>query len=92
MDESKITGALFLGLRKAFDTVHHIILLSKFKLLNPNDQMLHWLKSYIMDRKQVVSSNGSLSNPVIISTGVPQGSILRTHLFLMFIDDLHSVV
>ena len=55
LDENKITGALFLDLHKAFDSVNHRILLSKFKLLNPNDQMLNWLKSYIMDRKQVVS-------------------------------------
>ena len=51
MDENTITGALFLDLSKAFDTVNHSILLSKFKLLNLNDQMLNWLKSYIMDRK-----------------------------------------
>ena len=41
MDENKITGALFLDLRKAFDTINHTILLSTFKLLNPNDQMLN---------------------------------------------------
>ena len=58
MDENKITGALFLDLCKAFDTINHKILSSKFKLLDPNDQMLNWLKSYIRDRKQVVSFKG----------------------------------
>ena len=41
MDENKITGALFLDLLKAFDTVNHSILLSKCKLLHPNDQLLN---------------------------------------------------
>ena len=45
-----------------------------------------------MDRKQVVSFNGSLSAPAFINTGVPQGSILGPLLFLMFINDLHPVV
>ena len=45
-----------------------------------------------MDRKQVVSFNGSLSTPAFITTGVPQRSILGPLLFLMFINDLHSVV
>ena len=44
MDKNKITGAFFLDLHKVFDTVNHSILLSKFKLLNPNDQMLNWFK------------------------------------------------
>ena len=45
-----------------------------------------------MDRKQVVGFNGSLSTPAFIITGVPQGSVLGPLLFLMFINDLHSVV
>ena len=54
--------------------------------------MLNWLKSYITNRKQFVSFNGSLSTPAFITTGVPQGSIVGPLLFLMFINDLHSVV
>ena len=81
LDENKITGALLLDLHKAFNIVNRSILLSKFKLLNPNDQMLNWLKSYIMDRKQVVSFNGSLSTPAFVTTSVPQGSILGPPFF-----------
>ena len=88
MDENKLTGALFLDLRKAFDTVDHRILLSKLQMFNPNKFMFQWLSSYLENRKQVVVFNGILSNEAIISTGVPQGSILGPLLFLMYINDL----
>ena len=44
-DNHDITGALSLDLRKAFDTVHHKILLDKFKWFNPSEKLLAWMSS-----------------------------------------------
>ena len=91
MDNNLLTGAIFLDLRKAFDTVNHHILLSKFKRLNPASNTYRWLSSYISLRSQVVGFNGVLSKRSTITTGVPQGSILGLLLFLIYTNDLPSI-
>ena len=91
MDNNLLTGAIFLDLRKAFDTVNHHILLSKFKWLNPASNTYRWLSSYISLQSQVVGFNGVQSKRSTITTGVPQGSTLGPLLFLICINNLPSI-
>ena len=88
MDCGKINLAVFICLKEAFDTVDHEIVLRKLSLYGIQGTELQWFRSYLFIRKQQTFVNGVLSRPENIRCGVPQGSITRRLLFLLYIDDL----
>ena len=79
-------------MQKAFDTVEHDILLAKFEHYGKRGIANEWFKSYLFDRKQFVSINVYISNKASIKYGVPQGSVFRPLLFMIYINDLNHAV
>ena len=88
MDKGKLTGVVFLDIRKAFDSVDHSILLEKVQFYGVADRELMWLKSYLTARKQQCLINGCLSSQSNLLCGVSQSSILGPLLLLIYINDL----
>ena len=77
---------------KAFDVVHHAILLDKLTQTNIHDTS--WL--VIRDLYQQISAKvkllGGLSDSFPIGQGVPQGAILSTSLYKVYIDELLRIL
>ena len=86
------SAVVFIDLRKAFDTVNHIILLQKLSWYGVKDHELRWFENYLYLRSQCTLANGLKSEVEGVPCGVPQGSVLGPLLFLIYINDVQSVI
>ena len=92
VESGQMTGACFLDMSAAFELVDHDLLLEKLSLYGLEFDSIEWIKSYLEGRSQSVMIEGCLSKLLMVSSGVPQGSILGPLLYTLFTNELPEIV
>ena len=90
IDKNNVNFALFLDLKKAFDTVNHEILIREVKVYGMKDIEVEWYRSYLRNRQQYCSLNGNKSSSRPVTCGIPQGSCLGPLLSISYLNDFET--
>ena len=90
------TRCVFLDMSKVLDKAQHQGLIFKLQSIGKSASLLSLIESFLSNRFQRVLLNGQASEWLPIKAGAPQGSILGSLFFLIYInylsDDLISAV
>ena len=81
---------LFVDFSSAFNTIQPHLLIKTLVNLNVNNNVILWIYSYLVDRKQCVQFKNEVSDYVVTNTGSPQGGVLSPFLFTLYTNKCHS--
>ena len=90
LDSGNYAARDFHDFPKAFDTVNHQILLSKLEHYGIRGPAKDWFESCLKIRHQIVKIGDTLPDKMQIVCGVPQGSILGSILFVLYMNDINN--
>ncbi|KAK3896126.1 hypothetical protein Pcinc_000194 [Petrolisthes cinctipes] len=84
VENNKVVDVVYLDFAKAFNKVDHGILLHKLHQMGISGKLGRWLHSFLTSKKQVVAAEGAESALMLVTSGVPKGSVLGPLLFIAY--------
>ena len=92
LDEGYDVDVAYLDYRKTFDSVPNERLLIKLAGYGVKNPILGWIRNFLIGRNQRVVINSAKSEWVPVTSGIPQGSVLRPVLFIIYVNDLPDII
>ena len=92
LDDVNALDIVYLDFQKAFDAASHKRLKKKLRAYGIQSQVHNWVCDFLRDRRQQVALGSSLSTVKRVASGVLQGSVLGPTLFLIYVNELPSLV
>ena len=90
--EKKSVVVAFFDLTKAFDKVWREGPLLKVLQSQVSGRMYKWICCYLQDRSARVKLDGYMSESVKMREGVPQGGVISPTLFLLYINNITTIL
>ena len=90
IDQKKQINVIILVFSKAFHTVSHNKLITKLQNYGIQGKTNKWINKWLKFRNQKVVLDGEMSDPVPVTSGVPQGTVLDPFMLLLYINDIFT--
>lgn len=81
IDKGQCVDIVYFDLQKAFDKIPHHILLNNLHNFGIQNSEVLWTKDWLSNRTMTVRLGEQMSSDFLVTSGVPQGSILGPFLF-----------
>jgi len=90
--EKKVTGALFMDVKSAFNNVSKSHLGRRMEALNIEADLIRWTGSFMSDRQVKLVLDGKPGEASLMVTGIPQGSPAAPILFFRYLSGIFDEV